>query len=110
MSESTSDDGCGCLSVVGGLLIIGALIAFLQWLWGILVAVAIWLWLAPGRLVVWILSWPLFSGHLLLGLLAAAASGVLLWLLFELVLRLIWCSTPMTTELVNPWKSSRRPL
>ena len=87
MSESTSDDGCGCLSVVGGLLIIGALIAFLQWLWGILVAVAIWLWLAPGRLVVWILS----------------------WLLFELVLRLIWCSTPMTTELVNPWKSSRRP-
>ena len=90
MSESTSDDGCGCLSVVGGVLIIGALIAFLQWLWGILVAVAIWLWLAPGRLVVWILSWPLFSGHLLLGLLAAAATGVLLWLLFELVLRLIW--------------------
>ena len=75
MSESTSDDGCGCLSVGGGVLIIGALIAFLQWLWGILVAVAIWLWLAPGRLVVWILSWPLFSGHLLLGLLAAAATG-----------------------------------
>jgi hypothetical protein len=90
MSESTSDDGWGCLSPVFGVFGALMLIAFLQWLWGILVAVAIWLWLAPGRLVVWILSWPLFSGHLLLGLLAAVATGVVLWLLFELVLRLIW--------------------
>jgi len=54
------------------------------------VAVAIWLWLAPGRLVAWMLSWPFFTGHLLLGLFATAATGVVLWLLVELVLRLIW--------------------
>jgi len=90
MSESTSDAGWGCLSAVGGVILIGVLISFLQWLWGIVVAVAIWLWLAPGRLVAWILSWPLFTGHLLLGLLTAAAMGVTLWLLVELVLQLIW--------------------
>lgn len=91
MSEGTSDDGClGCLSAVFGLVGLVMLISFLQWLWGIVVAVAIWLWLAPGRLVAWMLSWPLFTGHLLLGLLAAAATAVVLWLLGELVLLLIW--------------------
>lgn len=91
MSEGTSDDGClGCLSALGGVLALAVLISFLQWLWGVLVAVAIWLWLAPGRLVAWILTWPLFTGHLLLGLLVAAASGMALWLLAELVLRLMW--------------------
>lgn len=53
-------------------------------------AVAIWLWLAPARLVAWILTWRLFTGHLLLGLLVAAASGMALWLLAELELRLMW--------------------
>lgn len=90
MSESTSDDSWGCLSAVFGVFGALMLIAFLQWLWGILVALAIWLWLAPGRLVAWILSWPLFTGHLLLGVLATAVTGLLLWLLFELVMRLIW--------------------
>lgn len=91
MSEGTSDDGClGCLSAVFGLVGLVMLISFLQWLWRIVVALAIWLWLAPGRLLVWMLSWPLFTGHLLLGLLAAAATGVVLCLLAELVLRLIW--------------------
>ena len=91
MSDSTADNGpLGCLNIGFGLAILGALIVFLQWLWGIMVAAAIWLWLVPGRLLAWILSWPMLSGHLLLGLLAGAATGVLTWLVFELVLKLIW--------------------
>ena len=91
MSDSTADNGpLGCLNIGFGLAILGALIVFLQWLWGIMVAAAIWLWLVPGRLLAWILSWPMLSGHLLLGLLAGAAMGVLTWLVFELVLKLIW--------------------
>lgn len=92
MSDSTANNGFWssvgyCLLLVW---ILSVLIGFLQWLWGILVAAAIWLWLAPGFLVAWILSWPMLSGHLLLGLLASATVGVLTCLLFELVLKLIW--------------------
>ena len=94
MADNTADDGClGFLGSAFATLVLGALlIQFLQWLWGLVVAVAIWLWLAPGRLVAWILSWPWYSGHLLLGLLATAVMVVALWLLVELVLRLIWPS------------------
>lgn len=85
---ATEDDngGAGCGLLIGLIAFLYFAFIFLKWLWGITVATAIWFWLAPGRLLAWIISWPLFSGHLLLWLIAIAAFGVFAWQ----ILKLIW--------------------
>jgi len=93
MAETTSEE-IGCLGyalgIPTGLALLGLLIQFVQWLWGVICAVALWLFLAPGRLLAWILSWPLFSGHLLIGLICAAVAVFALVLALELMLQIIW--------------------
>lgn len=71
MAEGVSDSS-GCLAGLG--IIFGV---------GILIQVVI-------AIVTWILSWPFFLGHILLGLLATGLLALIIVGVVELLLRLIW--------------------